>query len=58
MCKQFTLATVIISISRVTPPVTVTSLFVTWRVVQTLTTTVVDTVIAIGTANTLCNRYI
>lgn len=57
ICKQFTFATVRVSISRVTSFVTLTSLFVTCGVVQTVTTTAVDTVIAIGTANTLCNRY-
>lgn len=40
--------TVFACISWITPPVTMTSLFVTWNVVQTMTTTVVDTVIAIG----------
>lgn len=53
----FTFAAVIAGISQVTSLVTLPSLFVTWIVVQTVTTTFVDTVISIGTVNTLCNNY-
>lgn len=49
---EHTPATVAVGISRVTPIVTVTRLFVTWRVVHTVTTAVVDTGITIGTVNT------
>lgn len=58
VCKQFTFATVIVSISWVTSPVTVTSLFVTRKVVQTVTTTVVDIIVFIGSVFTFCdNRF-
>lgn len=53
-----TLATVVVGISRVTSPVTVTSLFVTRKVVQTVTTTVVDIIVFIGSVFTFCdNRF-
>lgn len=45
---NLTFATVPVSISRFTSPVIVFSLFVTWRVVQTMSTTVVDTLRTIG----------
>lgn len=46
---------VIISISWVTSPVTVSRLFVTCIVIQTVTATVVDTIISIGTVVALYN---
>lgn len=52
---EYTLAAVIVCISRVTSFFTVSSLFVTQRVVQTVNTTVVDTLISIGPGITLCN---
>lgn len=52
---QNTFSTVTISISLFTSFVTVTSLFVTWRVFQTMTATVVDTAITIGTVNARFN---
>lgn len=57
MIFRFTFATVIITISRVTSHVTVTSPFVTWRVIQAVTTTGFDTVISICTIITTYNRY-
>lgn len=51
-----TFFTVIISISLYTSPLTVSRLFVTWSVVQTVATTVVDTVVSIGPVITLCNN--
>lgn len=51
----FTFVTVDINISRVTAPVTVSSLFVTWKVIQTVTTTVADTVISKGPVITTYN---
>lgn len=54
--KEYTLVTVGVRISQFTSPVTMTCRFVTWRVVQTVTTAVVDTVISIGTIVTLCNN--
>lgn len=50
---KHTSAAVTISISRVTSSVANTSLFVTWSVVQTVTTTVVNTVVSIGPVITL-----
>lgn len=47
-----TFATVAVGIPRLTSPVTVTSLSVTLRVVQTLTTAVFDTVIPIRPIST------
>lgn len=54
MILTFTTENVVIS--RFTSFVTVTSLFITWRVIQTVTTTVVDTTITIGPDFTLYNR--
>lgn len=45
--QQSTSATVAVDISRVTSPITVTTLFVTVRTIHTVTTTVVDTIISI-----------
>lgn len=56
ICK-LTFATVTVSKPRVATLITVTSLLVTWRVVQTVTTTVVCTIISIGTLITFYNRY-
>lgn len=53
---RLTFVAATISISWFTSPVTVPSLFVTWRVIKTVTTAVVGTVISIGPFNTLCNR--
>lgn len=47
-----TSAIVVVDVSRITPQITVTSLLVTRRVIQTVATTVVDTVKAKGTVNT------
>lgn len=47
-----TSAIVVVGVSRITSKITVTSLFVTRRVIQTVATTVVDTVKAKGTVNT------
>lgn len=55
--KLHTFAAVIVFISRVTSTVTMSSLIVPWRVVQTVSTTAVDTVIYICPVITLCNRY-
>lgn len=55
MQYEYTLAAVIICISRGTSPVTVSSLFVTWISIKTVTTTVVHTVISIGVVITLYN---
>lgn len=52
---QYTFATIRVGISRVTSSITMTSLFVTWKVVQTMTTTVVHTVISIGPVITFYN---
>lgn len=52
---KYTCATGRVCVSRFTSPVTLTSRFVTWRVVQTVTTTVVVTIITIGPFITLCN---
>ena len=49
-----TFVTNCVSISRFTSPFTVTGQFVTMRVIQTVTATVVDTVIAIGSILTYC----
>lgn len=46
-----------ISISWLTSLVTVSSLFVTWKVVQTVTTTVADTIMPKCLIFTLYNRY-
>lgn len=56
MQYEYTLAAEIVCISRVTSFITMTSLFVTCRVVLTVTTTVVDTVISKAANITLCNR--
>lgn len=56
MQYDYTLAAVIVCISRVASPVTCTSLLATWGVVQTMTTTVVNTVVTIGSAITICNE--
>lgn len=48
--------TATVSISRIASPVTVSSLLVTCKVIQTVTTTAVDTVITIGTIFTLYSR--
>lgn len=45
-----------VCISRVTSPVTMTSLFITWKVIQTVSTAVADTLITISSVRTLCNK--
>ena len=45
-----------VSISWFTSPLTLPSLFVTRRVIQTVTAAVVNTVIAIGSILTYCNE--
>lgn len=54
----YTLATVGVCISRATTPVTGAALFITGGVIQTMTATVVHTVVTKGSAITLCNRLI
>lgn len=54
----YTLAAVSVCISRVTTPVTGTALFITGRAIQTMTVTVVHTVVTKGSAITLCHRLI
>lgn len=54
---SFTFATVALCISRVTSPVTMSSPYVLRRVVQTVSTTVVDTAQTIGPVVTLYQRY-
>lgn len=54
----YTLAAVGVCISRVTTPVTCTGLFITGGAIQTMTATVVHTVVTKGSAITLCNRLI
>lgn len=49
----FTFAAVVISVTRFAPFVTVASLFVTWSIIQTVTTAIADTVITIGPVITL-----
>lgn len=50
---EYTFAAVTISISRITSPVTLACLFVTGRVINTVTATVVDTVVTICLVFTL-----
>lgn len=52
----YTPAAVGVGISRVTTPVTGTALFITGGAIQTMTATVVHTVVTKGSAITLCNR--
>lgn len=52
---EYTFGALRVCISRTTSLVTLPSLFVTWKVVQTVTTTVVDTVVPIGPVITICN---
>lgn len=54
----YTLAAVGVCISRVTTSVTGTGLFITGGAIQTMTATVVHTVITKGFPITLCNRLI
>lgn len=50
--QTLTLSAVAVGIPRVTPLVTLPSLFVTQRTIQTVTTAIVDTTITIGTVIT------
>lgn len=54
LIDKCTFGTFTVSISRFTSSVTMSSLFVTWRVIQTVTITGVNTVISIGPVFTFC----
>lgn len=58
MIYVYTLAAVGVCISQVTSPFTGTALFITVGAIQTMTATVVHTVVTKGSAFTLCNRLI
>lgn len=53
---KYTCATVVVCVSRITSPVTLTRQFVTRKTMTTVTTTVLVTTITIGPVITFCNR--